>query len=194
MSTSHKRRSVASGAPRSTRREGLCPSYPHVARLGIPGQPQSDPPAQSVDGTGFLDPSTLGDLDEPLPFDEDAPVSAPEKVGLLPHRARGGTKLQAPGAVVPPSTPFPVTENQPAHKELLSDVRRYASYRVDLLRAPHEAAKTRARYGIANDHAHADLVAAFDARFADDPNLAAEYQEAVRTYSAWLNESGGPHG
>ena len=28
MSTSHKRRSVASGAPRSTRREGLCPSYP----------------------------------------------------------------------------------------------------------------------------------------------------------------------
>jgi len=93
-----------------------------------------------------------------------------------------------------PTDPFPVTENRPAPKELLSDVRRYARYRVDLLRAPHEAAQTRARYGIANDQAHADLVAAFDARFADDPNLAAEYQEAVRTYSAWLNESGGSHG
>jgi len=48
-----------------------------------------------------------------------------------------------------------------------------------------------ARYGIVNDQTHADLVAAFDARFADDPNLAAEYQEAVRTYSAWVNENGG---
>jgi len=169
-------------------------AFVDAASLGIPGEAQPAPAAQSVDGTGFLDPSTLGDLDEPLPFDEDAPVSAPEKVGLLPHRARGGTKLQAPGAVAPPSTPFPASRNHPAPRELLSDVRRYASYRVDLLRAPQEAAKTRARYGIANDQVHADLVATFDARFADDPNLADEYQEAVRTYSAWLNETGGSHG
>jgi len=32
--TTHKRRSVASGAPRSTRREGLCPSYPLELLLG----------------------------------------------------------------------------------------------------------------------------------------------------------------
>lgn len=168
-------------------------AFVDAASLGIPSQP-FDPAEQSVDGTGFLDPSTLGDLDEPLPFNEDAPVSAPEKVSLLPHRAKGGTRLQSPGAVAPSSTPFPNAQARRAPDELLSDVRRYASYRVDLLRAPHETAKTRARYGVANDHAHADLVATFDARFTADPRLAAEYQEAVRTYSAWLNENGGSHG
>jgi len=151
-----------------------------------------DPAAQSIDGTGFLDPNTLGDLDESLPFDEAAPVVAPKKASLLPHRARGGTALQAPGSVVPWSTPFPAADGRGSRppEELTSDVKRYASYRVDLLRAPQNAAQTRARYGIASDQAHANLVASYDARFAADSNLAAEYQEAVRTYSAWLATNG----
>lgn len=179
--------------PEEAHPEAGATAFIDAASLGIPSQP-FDAEEQSVDSTGFLDPSTLGDLDHPLPFHEDGPVSAPGKVSLLPHRAMGETKLQTQGAVAPPSTPFPTGEAHRPPDELLSNVRRYASYRVDLLRAPHETAKTRARYGVANDHAHADLVATFDARFTADPRLADEYQEAVRTYSAWLNGNGGTRG
>lgn len=48
------------------------------------------------------------------------------------------------------------------------------------------------RYGIVDDAAHAALVAAYDTRFRADPNLAAEYQEAARTHTAWLDAKGGP--
>jgi len=68
-------------------------AFVHAADLGLPDSHEQAPPSlapQGIDETGFLDPGTLGDLDEPLPFDEDAPVQL-DLVSAAPHPEAGAT-------------------------------------------------------------------------------------------------------
>ncbi|MEM1031366.1 MAG: hypothetical protein AAGN82_13540 [Myxococcota bacterium] len=148
-----------------------------------PLPPTVYPPALGAGATAFVP------LVADAPPAAATPFEAPPSSRPAPAPRR--SPQTAPDAPAPPSSPTPNTIASARHS-LWNDVRRYASLRVDVHRAPAGAAALRRRYGLTDDADHAALVADYNRRFANDPSLVAAYQEAVATYIAWLDRSHPP--
>ncbi|MEM6790302.1 MAG: hypothetical protein AAF715_22470 [Myxococcota bacterium] len=166
-------------------------------------EPKPDPPLSTVDETGVLDPSVLASLGPALPFAAAPPGSSPPvRLSSTPTRPRdpmGGTAVVPPerrAGPPAPATPFesmppaaPPQTPPPAptvsrEASIWTEVRRYASFRVDMKRAPGEGDRLRRHYGLRDLVEQAELEAEYNRRFGEDANLVAAYQEAVATYVA----------
>ncbi|MEM9876773.1 MAG: hypothetical protein AAF928_17885 [Myxococcota bacterium] len=132
------------------------------------------------------------------------PATPFERVGARPPDTCGALASEAApmgASAAPASTPgdrpyeeqnsHPSTHRDERPSTVWNDVRRYASFRVDVRRAPEQEAELRRRYGIGDEAEQATLVGEYNRRFGADDRLVAAYQESVKTYMAWLDQHAG---